>query len=242
MSGFLIAATDTDAGKTVLTCALTAYWQQYCQPHQLGLLKPLQSGPGDRELYGQLFDLPQIPALLNPIYFNAPLAPPIAAALAGQTIDLAPAWQAYTTLNAQCDWVLVEGVGGLGSPVTPELTVADLAADWRLPLLIVVTVRLGAIAQAVANVALARQHGLDLKGIVLNCQTQINPEELSQLAPASLIQSLTQAPVLGILPYLSDPTNLTELAQAARQLDLTAIFPKPFWLGHAVRKSSPIDE
>ncbi|MEO1591249.1 MAG: dethiobiotin synthase [Cyanobacteria bacterium J06632_22] len=236
MSGFLIAATDTDAGKTVLTCALTAYWQQYCQPYKLGLLKPLQSGPGDRELYQHLFDLGQPQTLLNPIYFEAPLAPPVAAAVTGQSIDLAPAWQAYTTLDQQCDWVLVEGVGGLGSPITAELTVADLAADWRLPLLIVVTVRLGAIAQAVANVALARQHNLNLRGIILNHKQSLSPEESLQLAPPPLLESLTQTPVLGTLPYLSDPTEPTQLAQAARQLKLSAIFPQAFWMGKGLHR------
>lgn len=231
MSGFLITATDTDAGKTVLTCALVAYWQRYCRPYRLGLLKPLQSGPGDRELYQRLFDLEQPQSLLNPIYFDAPLAPPVAAALAGQSVDLAPAWQAYKTLSRQCDWVLVEGVGGLGSPITPELTVADLAADWRLPMVLMVTVRLGAIAQAVANVALARQHKLDLRGIILNCQQPLSTEERSQLAPISLLQSLTQMPVLGTLPYLKDPIDSEELSKAAAKLELSAIFPQAFWLG-----------
>ncbi|MEO0540602.1 MAG: dethiobiotin synthase, partial [Cyanobacteria bacterium P01_A01_bin.105] len=206
-------------------------WQQYCQSYRLGLLKPLQAGPGDRELYQRLFHLEQPQSLLNPIYFDAPLAPPVAAALADQPIDLTPAWQAYVQLTQQCDWVLVEGVGGLGSPITAELTVADLAADWRLPLVLVVTVRLGAIAQAVANVALAQQRGLDLRGIVLNCQQPLTPEESSQLAPIPLIQSLTQTPVLGRLPYFSDPADCQQLAQAASSLRLAAIFPKAFWLG-----------
>ncbi|MEL6326911.1 MAG: AAA family ATPase, partial [Cyanobacteria bacterium J06626_23] len=70
MSGLLITATDTDAGKTLLTCALIAYWQRYCHAYRLGVLKPLQSGPGDRELYQRLFDLEQPNALLNPIYYD----------------------------------------------------------------------------------------------------------------------------------------------------------------------------
>ncbi|MEM9695576.1 MAG: dethiobiotin synthase, partial [Myxococcota bacterium] len=76
MSGLLITASDTESGKTVLTCALIAYWQQYCRPHRLGVIKPLQSGVGDRELYQQLFDLDQTETELNPIYYEQPLAPP----------------------------------------------------------------------------------------------------------------------------------------------------------------------
>jgi dethiobiotin synthetase len=231
MSGLLIAATDTDSGKTVLTCALIAYWQRYCQPYRLGVLKPLQSGTGDRERYQQLFELDQSLSELNPLFYKAPLAPPVAAALEGKFIDLTPAWQAFQQLSARRDWVLVEGLGGLGSPVTDELTVADLAASWRLPVVLVVPVKLGAIANAVANVALARQTRLQLQGIVLNCIAPLSSEERDQKAPIALIESLTQIPVLGTLPYLSDPGDLTQLSQAASQLTLEAIMPHPFWTG-----------
>ncbi|MEO0458582.1 MAG: dethiobiotin synthase, partial [Cyanobacteria bacterium P01_A01_bin.114] len=111
MPSLLISATDTDCGKTVLTSALTAYWQRYCQPHRLGVFKPIQSGVGDREHYLSLFDLDQSMAEINPLFYEAPLAPPIAAALQNATIDLGLAWQALQRLQAERDWVLVEGLG-----------------------------------------------------------------------------------------------------------------------------------
>ncbi|MEO0459135.1 MAG: dethiobiotin synthase, partial [Cyanobacteria bacterium P01_A01_bin.114] len=160
---------------------------------------------------------------------EAPLAPPIAAALQNATIDLGLAWQALQRLQAERDWVLVEGLGGLGSPVTDEMTVADLAASWRLPVVLVVPVRLGAIANAVANVALARQTGLQLQGIVLNCTTPATAVDLAQLAPTPLIERLTQVPILGVLPHLEPPENLEQLTTAARQLTLEALMPEPFW-------------
>ena len=230
MSGLLITATDTECGKTVLTCALVAYWQHYCASQRLGLIKPVQAGEGDRELFQRLFQLEQSLEELNPVFYQAPLAPPIAAALEDTTVDLAPAWQRYTTLDNQCDWVLVEGLGGLGSPVTDEMTVADLAADWRLPVVLVVPVKLGAIAATVANVALARQHRLQLQGIVLNCTSPEAEDKLDRLTPPEMITNLTQIPVLGVLPYFSDPTDLDQLRAAARGLTLEAIMPKPFWV------------
>ena len=229
-NGLLIAATDTECGKTVLTCALIAYWRQYCSSRQLGVLKPVQAGEGDRELFQQLFALGQSLEEINPLFYKAPLAPPIAAALESAMVDLTPAWQRYTVLTQQCDWVLVEGLGGLGSPVTDEMTVADLAADWRLPVVLVVPVKLGAIAAAVANAALARQHRLQLRGIVLNCTTPEGEDRLNQLTPPDMIANLTRIPVLGVLPHFSDPTNLDQLSAAARELDLEAIMPEAFWV------------
>ncbi len=221
----LISGTDTDAGKTVLTTALAAYWYAHCPDRRLALLKPLQSGEGDRELYQRLFDLQQSPAEVNPLYFQAPLAPPLAAELEQRAIDLAIPWQTLQRLQQAYDYVLVEGLGGLGSPVTRELTVADLARDWRLPTVLVVPVRLGAIGQTVATVALARQSKLNLKGIVLNCGQPRTETEIAQWAPADLIQSLTQTPVLGLLPYLPDCRDRPALAAAAANLDLEILLP-----------------
>jgi dethiobiotin synthetase len=218
MNALLIAGTDTDAGKTVLTSALAAYWHRYCFPRQLGILKPIQSGVGDCELYSRLFALS--PSEVTPLQFEAPLAPPIAAYQEGRTVELEKIWHSYEVLCQTKDFVLVEGLGGLGSPVTYETTLADLAWDWRIPALLVVPVKLGAIGQAVANVALARQSRIYLKGIVLNCVQECSPDELENWAPADLIQSLTGVRVLGCLPHLADPTHADSLVQAAAQLEL----------------------
>ncbi|AFY67441.1 dethiobiotin synthase [Geitlerinema sp. PCC 7407] len=223
MSALLISGTDTGAGKTILTTALAAYWQHYFPAERLGILKPLQSGEGDREWYNELFGLDL--AEVNPLHFEAPLAPPLAAAKEGAEIKLEKAWAAFEALQQSRDWVLVEGVGGLGSPITWETTVADLAWDWRLPTVLVVPVRLGAIAQAVANVALARQNRLHLKGIVLNCPTPCSKEEIANWAPAKMIRSLTGIPVLGCLPFLADPKDREKLVQSAAALDLERLLP-----------------
>ncbi|UBF27710.1 dethiobiotin synthase [Kovacikia minuta CCNUW1] len=223
MNALLITGTDTDAGKTVLTTALIAYWKKYCTTRSLGIMKPVQSGVGDRELYNHLFTQPQ--EEITPLYFEAPLAPPLAAEQEGRRVDLEKAWQTFGALRLKYDWMLVEGVGGLGSPITRETTVADLAWDWRLPAVLVVPVKLGAIGQAVANVALARMARVHLKGIVLNCVHPRSEAEIANWAPADLIQSLTSIPILGLIPHLSDPTDLDKLAQAASNLELERLIP-----------------
>lgn len=226
LNALLITGTDTDAGKTVLTTALAAYWYKYCRSRSLGILKPLQTGVGDRELYQRLFQLDQTLEELNPLHFEAPLAPPIAAEQIGERVKLEPVWKAFEALRQKRDFVFVEGLGGLGSPVTGETTVADLAWDWHIPAVLVVPVKLGAIGQAVANVALARQSRVHLKGIVLNCARSRSEQEIANLTPPRLIETLTGVSVLGILPHLADPTDLDKLAQAAAGLELERLMPE----------------
>ena len=219
----LITATDTEVGKTVLTTALIAYWQTYCSSRRLGVFKPIQAGIGDRERYTELFSLDQSLEEINPLYFQAPLAPPVAAEQEGRLIDLASVWSSFLSLKNQRDFVIVEGLGGLGSPITNELIVADLARDWQIPTVLVVPVQLGAIGSAVANVALARQMGVYLRGIILNCNQPTTIEEQEKLTPIELIQSLTQTQVLGVIPYLENLDNISKLAKIGANLDLEFI-------------------
>lgn len=225
MNALLITGSDTNAGKTVLTTALAAYWQKYYSQN-FAIMKPLQSGVGDCELYQDLFCLNQSVSEITPLYFQAPLAPPVAAAKENRSIDLAIVWQTFVKLSQSRDFVFVEALGGLGSPVTDELTVADLAGEWHLPTVLIVPVRLGAIAQVVANVALAKQSRINLLGIVLNCVQPCSTTEIADWTPIDLIQSLTNIPVLGCLPYLYNLEDLEHLAQLASNLNLELLLPK----------------
>jgi len=216
----LITGTNTETGKTVLTSALGAYWQTYRQPESWGILKLMQTGIGDREFYQKIFNLGQSPEEIAPLQFKTPVAPPVAAEKEGRSVDLKLVWEALNSLQQQRKWVIVEALGGLGSPVTHELIVADIARDWSLPVVLVVPVQLGAIAQAVANVALARSSGVHLKGIVLNCVSPCSEQEIADWAPIDLLESLTNVPVLGTIPHLTDPTDISQLAQVASDLDL----------------------
>ncbi|MGB3298203.1 MAG: dethiobiotin synthase [Phormidesmis sp.] len=224
-----MTGTNTDSGKTVLMAALIAYWQRYCWAYRLGVFKPVQSGVGDREFYCRTFELDQTPEQINPLWYKAAIAPPLAAALEGKRVDLALAWKVFSELEAQRDWVLVEGAGGLGSPVSDELTVADIASQWRLPAVLVVPIQLGAIASTVANVALAKQKNVNLLGIVLNCTQPCTQKQIESWAPTEMIESLTGMPILGILPYLKQLKDIETLAEVGAQLSLEQIMPRSFW-------------
>ena len=221
MKTLLITGTDTEIGKTVVTLSLIAYWYKYLSWSQLGVMKLIQTGTmGDSMLYQKLFPLTQSPELINPVSYQTPIAPPLAAARENQPVDLTTIWEALTSLRSKREFVLMEALGGLGSPVTWEMTVAQIAEAWRLPFVLVVQVKLGAIAQTVANVALARQHNLEIRGVIFNCLTAEAQSQQSDWTPAELITNLCQVPILGTIPYLSDTTDIAKLAHVASNLEL----------------------
>lgn len=232
MTTLLITGTDTDVGKTFVTIALTVYWQKYRLNQDnngqnlLSIFKLMQTGIGDVELFERLFSDVAGIDIASPLRFEAPLAPPIAAAKEGRKINLKEVWEKFRIAEQKSQLVLLESLGGLGSPVTEELTVGDIAADWRLPTVLVVPVKLGAIAHTVANVALAHSLKLDLRGIILNCSQLEAVGRTEDLTPIDLIQSLTHVPVIGTLPYAKDWDNSDRIAQKVANWDLELILPQ----------------
>ncbi len=218
MPQILISGTDTGVGKSTLAMALTAYWQAY-RPESVGLMKLLSCGPDDPERYQQILSLDQPLATICPLVFEAPVAPPLAADLAGSTIDLGLIWQNLAHLSEIKDWVFIEAVGGLGCPLTWEYTVADLAHDWRLPVILVAPVRLGTFGQVIAHARWAKSLGLRVLGIVLNPVHLVSPEEALLWAAPGPLAHLSGVPVWGSLPFLTTWTPQT-LAQGAAGLDL----------------------
>lgn len=213
MKSVLITGTDTEVGKTIITTALRAFYQKYFISINTGLMKLLQTGEeGDQEFYKQYFD-----DVVVPLRFSAPLAPPLAADLEKKAINLELIKQNLRKLQQTKDLVLVEALGGLGSPITHELTIADLAQSWNLEIILVVPVKLGAIAQTVANVALARSKKITIKGIIFNCNQPCTTEQKNNWTPVNLIESFTDVPVLGYFPYLEKIENLEELAKITAQ-------------------------
>jgi dethiobiotin synthetase len=232
LNTLLIAGTNAGVGKTVVLSALASYWQTYCASERLGLMKLIQTG-GDRETYQHLLSAQDSVDETHPLYFEQALLPHLAAEHEGRTVALDALWHAVEQLTHQRDMVLLEGYGGLGSPITRETTQADLAWDWRLPTLLVVPVEPGTMAQAIANVALAKQSRVHLKGIVLNCVTPCSEADLKAWAPVRLLQNFTHQPVLGCIPYFSglgdraiSPEEIrSKLAQMASSLDIERLLP-----------------
>jgi dethiobiotin synthetase len=223
-SSFLIVGSDTGVGKTILTASLAAYYQIYFPRERIAIYKPVQSGVGDREYLQSTLKLTQTLAEITPIFFAEPVASAIAAHRENRAVDLGLIWQQFQSLQAQSDLLLVESMGGLGSPIAWEYLVADLAKDWRIPTILVVPVRLGGIGQAIANLALANQKQIKIIGIVLSCINADSAKHLNDWNPINLIENLSNTPVIGVLPFISDLSDRSELAQAAAQLDLEYIW------------------
>jgi dethiobiotin synthetase len=175
--GLFITGTDTEVGKTHVA-ALVAQ-ALVAAGHRVGVYKPTASGCSLQQ--GQLVSDDAValwraagsPAKLAevcPQRFAAPLAPHLAAEAEGNQIDSGLLRDGLKPWLACSDIVLVEGAGGLMSPLGDEEFVADLAIDFGFPLVVVGRNALGAINHVLQTLIAAAtfREGLSVAGIVLN--------------------------------------------------------------------------
>ena len=210
-----ITATDTDAGKTFVSGLLLQGFKALNVP-AVGV-KPIAAGAnaqgrnGDALLLQQHSGIALPYAQVNPICYQAPVAPHLAAINEQKPIDEAllnntlANWQ---SLNVK--QLLIEGAGGWLLPITDKRYLADWVAEQGLPVLLVVGMKLGCLNHAMLTVREIERSGCQLLGWVANC---IDPDM------ALLAQNITDltrrisAPCLGVVPFSPDPAQYQQLAQ-----------------------------
>ena len=174
--GLFITGTDTGVGKTAVAVAIVRSLRQTSLHPGLrvGVYKPVASGWKPDDANGdalQLWDAAGRPLSLEavcPQSFPAPISPPRSARAAGRCVDEQLLRDGCEAGRRASDIVIVEGAGGLFSPLGDTTLNADLARDLNLPLVVVDTGRLGAIGRTLAVVRAARAEGLRVAAVVIS--------------------------------------------------------------------------
>lgn len=201
---YFITGTDTGVGKTYVSCALLRALA--AEGKRVLGMKPVAAGC--ERVSDQLIsdDVRQLQAasnvqasldVINPYAFEPPIAPHIAAQQAGIEIQLSRIVQAFNTLQAQADVVIVEGVGGFCVPLNATEDTADLAVALDIPLILVVGLRLGCLNHALLSVEAIASRGLTLAGWVAN---HIDANMQSQQENITALQQRIAAPLVARLP------------------------------------------
>ena len=207
MSAYFVTGTDTEVGKTFVTCALLR--GRSAAGRRVVGMKPVAAGTDDRgcnEDVERLIAASNVAApreTINPYCFAAPVAPHIAAAEEGRVIRFAPIHAALADLRGRADTVLVEGGGGFRVPLGPEGDTADLAQTLGLPVILVVGLRLGCISHALLTAEALAARGLRLAGWVAN---QMDPAMHSVAENVAALETALNVPLLGRVPRI-DPAD-----------------------------------
>lgn len=203
MRRLFVAGAHTDVGKTYVACALI---RAMAPRGSVAALKPLVSGfdaadwsgsdPGRliaaMGLEANLTTLEQV----SPWRYAAPLAPPMAARLEGREVELDEVidWCGRRTTEAGADLTLVEGVGGVMSPLTEQATNLDLIAGLGAPCLLVGGGYLGAISHTLTAVEAMRARGAAPLAVIVSESADLDAPDFAETV-GTVARFVRDAPV-----------------------------------------------
>ena len=225
MPAFFVTATGTEIGKTFVTAGLIRHLRE--QGQAVSALKPVVSGYDSSVVetsdpavllnaMGRPVSADEIERIA-PWRFRAPIAPDLAAAREGRSIDFG-ALTAFTqdAIDSETGILLVEGVGGIMVPLDARHTVLDWMTVLRVPLLLVVGGYLGTISHTLTALHVLAQRKLDIAAIVVS-ESERSPVQMEETV-VSIARFAPGIEVIGVPRLPAGISDHPAFAQIARLL------------------------
>ena len=206
MHSFFITGTDTNIGKTAITCSLIAKCIE--EGFRAGGMKPVAAGCHIENGYMISDDVKKIIEVsnvdlnikeINPYSFELPIAPHIS--FKSNEIDIHLIKKYLRSFENKMDYLFIEGVGGYAVPLTETFTTADLVESLDIPVILVVGMKLGCINHALLTVESILKKKQKLCGWVAN---RIDGDMQAYEENFSFLKEKIKAPCLGEVPYFKD--------------------------------------
>lgn len=208
VKGLFVTGTDTGVGKTLIAGGIASVLQK--QGKKVGVFKPVASGcvnqyeglvNADSEFLRKCshcdFNLSEI----NPVGFVVPAAPNVCEEHENRMVDFDAIAEAYRTISAESDIMIVEGIGGVRVPISNiGVDVLDLAKQFDMPVVIVTRPDLGTINHTLLTIDAVRGAGLRLAGVVISGYKALDAS-IAEETLAGVLEQWGQVPVLSIVPY-----------------------------------------
>ncbi|HET6586387.1 MAG TPA: dethiobiotin synthase [Oleiagrimonas sp.] len=209
MRDLFVAGTDTEVGKTFVSCALLHALR--AAGHRATGMKPVASGCMDTPdglrnedalALIEASDPQPDYADCNPFAFVEAVSPHIAAEQMQAEVVMEPIEAAYARLANQADTVVVEGVGGWQAPLSSQLLASALPRALKLPVILVVGLKLGCLNHAQLSARAIIDDGCELLGWIGNC---IDPAMLRPEENIDTLHRLLPVPCLGMVGHGASP-------------------------------------
>lgn len=209
MKAVFIAGTDTGVGKTVVTGLLSRYLVK--KGYRAVTQKWVQTGRAEfshdidthlRLMKMRRKDFKDHLPFMAPYIFDLAYSPHLAARLEKKKIDINKIRRSMDNLAKNFDIVIIEGTGGLLAPLNKKILLIDVIRRFRLPVLLVVENRLGAINHALMSIEALMRRGIKIIGLIFNNISKAKDRESLVLKDNPLIvKALTNVRILGSLPF-----------------------------------------
>ncbi len=198
MKQYFITGTDTDSGKTYVTCALLRHYKNSAA------VKPVASGceagiSDDAQSIAR--DSIEIIEHQKPWRFNPPISPHIAAQQVEEVITVADIFSYVQHIQTQAEYLFIEGAGGVMVPLNTKETWLDFLTLSKVPVVLVVGMTLGCINHALLSASVLKTSQIECAGWIANF---LDPEMLCLEENIVTLKSFLDIPFLGRVAYQGD--------------------------------------
>jgi len=226
MKPLFVTATDTDIGKTYV-CAGLAYALKK-SGIDVGIMKPFACGvkqkigfsSNDLTILTNAAMVDDVEDIINPFFFPILASPYTAAKNLGVKIDVEHVMECFRKLDEIHDIVLVEGIGGIMTPILKDYAIIDLIKDLMANTIIVTSSKIGTVNHTVLTCNMCKNMNIPIKGLIINNfdSTGYPIPELERD-----LSALTDLPVLCSLPHMKkfNLSNYSALIQ--EKIDISAL-------------------
>ena len=215
MKSYFVTGTDTGVGKTAITAGIAG------SLHKLGInvgvMKPIATGypqkigykSSDVTILAEAAGIKDPEDLINPVFLPIPTSPYDASKLLSMPIDMPLILTKFKKLLSLHDVMLIEGIGGIMTPITKKIFVIDMIKAMAIETIIVTRATLGTLNHTVMTCKMCKDYDIKVKGLVINnFDEKGTPAEKS--APTTLYE-LTGINIIGIVPFVKDLNQTDKL-------------------------------
>ena len=191
--GIFITATDTEAGKTYVSCKIAEALKK--SGLTCGVFKPVSTGSrDDAKALIKAAGIDEKPETVTPVFFKDPMSPYAASLQERKTFDLKSIEKTYGFFLNKYDFTVVEGIGGLLVPLKRDFFTCDLIKKFKLPVIVVARFGLGTINHTLLTIDKLRRDKAKIAAIVLSGKK--DAKDISAKSNAAIIKKITKLPVL----------------------------------------------
>ena len=225
MKSLFITGSDTDIGKTYVTAGLAITFRNL--GIDVGVMKPFAAGhpqkkgfkSEDVEILSRCAQVGDSEKLINPQFFPIPASPYTAWKSLKIKPKVSTVLKSFQKLSSLHSMLLVEGMGGIMTPILKDYFVANLIKDMKIPAIIVARTKIGSINHTIMTVKMAEKYKIPLRGIIIN-NFDSDGYDVKELTRD--LKNLTKIPVLGSIPYIEkfDDSSLSSIFKKSINMKL----------------------
>ena len=225
MKSLFITGTDTDVGKTYITSGLAITLRK--MGIDIGVMKPFAAGIAqekgykseDVEILCKSAQIHDPENLVNPQFFPIPASP----YTAWKKLKIKPKipiiLSSFNKLSSIHEMMLVEGMGGILTPILKDYFVTNLIKDMKIPTIIVTRSKVGTVNHTLMTVKMCQKYKIPIKGIIINNFDKGYP--INQLKKD--LENLTGIKVLGSIPFIKDMSDKSLYRIFKKNIDMKSI-------------------